>query len=180
MSKESVIGEIHNLFEAAVLTMFESFGCEIKRILEPPYELTDVPLASMDAGSQDIEVMIFISMPLPILALTYPSSLERIIAIDESTLEAWFPELANQLMGKLKNKLILYGCNLQMGLPNSYFGKNLSEVLPEGYDHATFYFDVDGEVFETCLSINIFNEDMVVLSSGNVDTGPDDGELELF
>ncbi len=181
MSKELVIKEIHDLFEAAILALFESLGCKIKRILEPTHELDDVPLASMDAGSHDIEVMMFIGMPLPVLSLTYPSSFEHIIDVDESQLEEWIPELANQLMGKLKNKLILRGCNLQMGLPNCYFGQSLSDVLPDGYDHAMFYFDSDGEIFECCLSINIFNENMELSQDTEpTDSGPGDGELELF
>lgn len=181
MAKEDVIKEIHHLFESVCLTLFQSLGCEIKRILEPSFELGEVPLASMDAGSRDLEVMLFIGVPLPILALTYPGNNEDIVTVEEARLEEWIPELANQLMGKLKNKLLQRGCELQTGLPNCYFGHGLSDVLPQGYDHAIFYFDVDGEVLESCLSIAVINDDMVLTPEVDVvDTGSGEGELELF
>lgn len=180
MARENIIQALHELFEAACVGLFQSLGCEITRILEPPYELGDVPLASIDAGSNDLELMLFLRVPLPILALTYPGQ-EEIVTVDEGRLEAWIPELANQLMGKLKNRLIPAGCNLTMGLPECYFGTGLGEILPSGYEHAMFYFDVDNEIFECCLSIDVVNAALRLdLSAPSEAAGAGEGELELF
>lgn len=181
MASEDVIHQIHGLFESAILSVFAALGCPIRRILEPPRELKGVPLASMDAGSRDLEIMLFIGLPLTVLALSYPVKSEDIFAVDESHLEDWILEIANQVMGRLKNALLRAGSDLQMTLPSFYAEQRLSEVLPPGYDHAIFYFELDGEVFECCLSISVIHPDLVLnLNAAGEDGASHEGELELF
>ncbi len=179
MSQQSVISELHQMYLDASTELFRSLGCDIELVLEPSYEIRDVPVARIDAGSNDLELMLSLAVPLPVLSLSYPGS--HILEVSDALLESWIPELSNQLMGKLKNKLILRGHELHMGLPVSLFGREMAEILPEGYEHATFYFRLDGELFETCISIQLMDPNFALSTEIMVDDSHvDDGELELF
>lgn len=179
MASTQIIQSVHQLFESACVELFQNAGCNIRRILEPSYDVGDVPIASIDAGSNDLEVMLLLRVPLSLLALSHPS--EDVVHENSSSLEEWIPELANQLIGKLKNRLLKFGCNLSMGLPCAHFGSHMESILPDGFEHALFYFEVDNEIFECCLSIAVFNEALSLESAVNSDdTGISDGELEMF
>ena len=90
-------------------------------------------------------------------------------------------ELSNQLLGRLKNKLIEHDCYVNLGLPTSYFGADINELLSENSEQASYYFDVDGEICGCSISVEVFDDAM----SFSLDTNPEmhlqeEGELEFF
>ncbi len=179
MSSQKVLQQLHMIYIDATKELFCSLGCTIEHVIEPSYEISDVPLARIDAGSNALELMLSLAVPLPILSLSYPGS--HILQVSDTLLENWIPELANQLMGKMKNKLVQRGHELQMGLPASFFGREMADILPEGYEHDNFYFRLDGELFETCLSIQIIDPNFSLPTDAMIeDTSVGDGELEMF
>jgi CheY-specific phosphatase CheX len=140
----------------------------------------DVPIACIDAGSIDLELIICLQFPVSVLALTYPVQ-EDITGVDEERLEDWISELSNQLIGRIKNKLLAHNCRVDLGLPTSYFGSDVSHLLSENGEIMSVYFDVDGETCAFHISIEVFEDDMVFTLDEAEDTDSlGDGELEMF
>ncbi len=51
--------------------------------------------------------------------------------ISEENLQDWIGELANQLSGRLKNKIVPYGRKLELGVPTVIKGQGLSVDIPK-------------------------------------------------
>jgi len=180
MEKSQIIQCIQELFETTFIELFQHLNCTIKRVADPVCELDDVPIAYIDAGSEDIEIMLLLQAPMSALALTYPAS-EIITEVNEEKLEDWISELTNQLIGRLKNKLIPHNCLLKIGLPRSFFGADVNELLPPGVDYIEFFFDVDSEIVECKLALDFISEEMHFnINANDDDSGVGEGELEFF
>jgi len=173
-----IIGE---LYSSACLELFESLDCVASATDEPHNsELTDAPIANIDAGSEDLEITLNLRLPTSILALTYPVT-GAITDVSEEELEDWLSELSNQFMGRLKAKLHSRQCNVKLGLPVSHFDTDISELLSGKGHHESLYFMVDQEPCECHLTVELFNEDLIILEEAVED--PDaigEGEMELF
>jgi hypothetical protein len=180
MINEQIVPCVADQFELMCVELFESLNCSIKRITEHEEAVAGIPIACIDAGSEDLEILLSLRIPVSVLSLTYPLQ-EDIVGMDDVILEDWLSELSNQLVGKMKRKLFVYGLELQIGLPNSYFGTDINEIIPEDFNSVYYYFDVDNEICCCTISVGIFNEDMVFERQESI---PDDNsvesELELF
>jgi len=53
----------------------------------------------------------------------------NIIDLDDESLEDWISELSNQLIGRLKAKRLKYDMQIDLGLPTSYFGADLDNLI---------------------------------------------------
>lgn len=179
MAREQALQELQALFETTCMDLFEGLNCVVTRVSAPDFDMNEVPTACIDAGAGQLEVFVIMRLPLTVLALTYPDHEELITSVDEEKLEDWISELCNQLIGRFKNRLIPFGCVMLLGLPSSYFGTDINELLPVGYEHFVFHFEADGEVFECRISINLIDENLS-LDSPEEDDGAGEGELELF
>jgi len=180
MEKTQIVQCFQELLETVFVELFQHLNCTIKRIVDPADELDDVPIACIDAGSDDIEIMLLLQAPMSVLALTYPSS-QIITEVDEEKLEDWISELTNQLIGRLKNKLIQHECRLNMGLPRTFFGMDADEILPSDTDYIVLFFDVDNEIIECKLALDFINEEMnFKINADDDDSGVSEGELEFF
>jgi len=62
-------------------------------------------MAVIDTGSDELEVLLVLKMPFSVLSMTYPV-IDNITSIDESKPEDWISELSNQLIRRVKTKLI--------------------------------------------------------------------------
>lgn len=180
MRKNEVVQCIQSLYLECCKNLFQSLDCKTKLTSGKNINLDESPIACIDAGSEDIEFMIALQLPLQVLALTYPVA-EGITTVEENRLEDWISELSNQLIGRLKAKLIEHDCYVRIGLPQSYFGANVDELLSQNSEHADYYFDVDGEICGCSISIEVFDEAMSfsIEKNQNIDM-QEEGELELF
>jgi hypothetical protein len=67
--------------------------------------------------------------------------------VDQSDLEDWCLELNNQLVGRLKNTLLGYGCLLIVGLPILLSGTDVSAVTPSHSEvHQYAVESADGQI----------------------------------
>lgn len=178
MSQEHVLESLYQLFASSCLELFEGFGCNITALEDPPDPLEGVPMAYIDAGSDALELALILCIPLPVLALTYPSQ-DAITAVDDAQLEDWISELANQLVGRFKNKLLNYQVTLKLGLPTAYFDADFDELVQPDFQHRYFSFQADFEQFFVCLSVDILDP-ALQLTEAPPDDGAGEGELELF
>lgn len=180
MRDVEVVHCIQNLFFESCRDLFESLDCNVGLSVEKPERLENCPIACIDGGSSDIEFKIGLELPLPVLALTYPVG-EGITEIEEDRLEDWISELSNQLMGRLKNKLIGHDCFISIGLPTTFYGAEVTELLAENSNFSSSYFDIDGEVAGCSISIEVYDEAMTFsIESNGFDEDQHEGELELF
>jgi len=180
MRQIEVVQCIQELFFNSCKNLLESFGCAVEQTESDPDRLDGAPIACIDAGSPDIEFKVALQLPSEVLALTYPVG-EGITSIPEDRFEDWVSELSNQLMGRLKNKLLEHECFVDLGLPTSYFGADVEELLSENSELVGYYFDVDGEVCGCSISIEVFDEALTfALEVSEASNIQDEGELELF
>ncbi len=172
-----VITCIQTIFEQSCYALFESFNCEVKTLSEHSEELYEYPFVFIDAGSEDIELIIYLQLPISVLSLTYPVT--DVIDVDDKYLEDWLGELSNQLIGRLKNTLLQHGVTLQLGLPNCCFDLDIKDVI-ENHDLLELYLDIDGQECACYLSIEIFNNNMAFSLEVVDDDIMDEGEIEFF
>jgi hypothetical protein len=117
---------------------------------------------------------------MSVLALTYPIQ-GHITGVNEERLEDWISELSNQLIGRLKSKLIIHNCQVSLGLPTTYFGTDINDLFVSECDRVSIYFDLDGEVGACHISVETFSDELSF--SQEIDESIDilaEGDIELF
>lgn len=180
MRGNEVVQCIQNLFYESCKDLFESLDCTVGLTTEKPERLEDCPIACIDGGSSDIEFKVALELPVPVLALTYPVG-EGITHVEEDRLEDWISELSNQLIGRLKSKLIAHECFITIGLPSTFYGADVDELLAENTNLASYYFEIDGEVAGCSISVEVYDEAMTFnLDANSFEDDQNEGELELF
>ena len=172
--------QIRNEFETSCLELFRSLNCDVTR-LEKGEALDEAPLSYIDAGSEEIEVVIVLRAPLPVLTITYPRfELDNILSVDDEKLEDWLSELANQLVGRFKNKMLNLGCTLSIGLPELVYDAHGVKLPIEKHQTYRYFFDIDKQCMECSLYLRLFNENMVLTPQQLDSGGAQEGELEMF
>ena len=158
MRHKEVIGHIHAHFESSCHDLFAGLNCSLAPLSESSHDFEHAPIACIDAGSNEIELNIGLELPMEVLALTYP--VPNIIDVDEESLEDWISELSNQLIGRLKAKLLKHDLQIDLGLPTSYFGAELDNLILADQNRLSLFFDLDGESCAFHVGIEIFQEDI--------------------
>ncbi|MDX1692429.1 MAG: hypothetical protein R3208_01615 [Ketobacteraceae bacterium] len=179
MSAETNLQMLSGLFDMSCVELFTGLNCTIEKTDEPMARSADDPIAIVDAGSDELEIAVVLQLPVNILALSYRSDID-ITQVAEEVLEDWIAELSNQLIGKLKNKLLAYNVQLKLGLPNAYFGADISELIPKTQHYIVSVFNIDNELLEIVLCVDILDDSLDLSATSVDDDGPVGGELELF
>lgn len=91
----------------------------------------------LEAAGDGLRLSSTVSMDRELLALTHPSGGAR---ASERDLEDWCRELNNQLMGRVKNKLLRLGCEVDTGLPVLVSGTGVTVVVPPDVDSRQYFF----------------------------------------
>lgn len=105
--------------------------------------------------------------------------MDDILAVDEEKLEDWLSELANQLLGRFKNKMLNFGCALQIGLPEMIYDAHGVKLPVTNHDAYRYFFEVDKESVECSLYLQLFNKNLT-LSQQQPESAASEGELEMF
>jgi CheY-specific phosphatase CheX len=85
-----------------------------------------------------------------LLKASFPASEEE---ISDSDLKDWLGELANQLAGRFKNKVVPYGRKLELGVPTVIQGVGLKVDLPKSSEITEHQFiSEQGDIVELRLS----------------------------
>lgn len=179
MASDQICAQIFDLFNDTCIEMFTDLNCNIVRSEVEPADMEEAPLSDIDAGSDDMELRVLLRLPYSVLAMTYP--VEEVMGVDDAKLEDWLGEISNQLIGRLKNKLIRHEVYLKLGLPESLFGVVPEQLAPEGFKQQVFIYEVDNESIECHLFVDIINPELDFnFEESAADDEPDGGELELF
>lgn len=158
LKSDEIIPHVIGLFESAGIKQFESLDKSVE-IVRTAGSDSDILKTYIDIGSTDIKVSLLLRVPRSVLIKTIPGV--PVGSETDEMLEDWVMELANRLMGRLKNKLLSHNCVLQMGLPKSYASLDVEALfeLDEG-KKLDFFFDMQGEIIECYLSVNLLDSKM--------------------
>ncbi len=114
------------------IALFETYGLQISEntSVDEAFKSSDETqiIGILGASAEGLRTSIAILSPLSVLQSSYPANLD---GAREQKLLDWAGELANQLLGRLKNKLLPYGCELTLGVPTVIQGNNLLSILPK-------------------------------------------------
>ncbi|HMJ15093.1 MAG TPA: chemotaxis protein CheX [Polyangiaceae bacterium] len=170
MSNKPIFDE---LLVTCATELFRARGFELRRTsdLDTPIEYA----AIIGFASDEVRGMLGLGM--------YPSTLERLAskhAGSAASLEDWLGECVNQLLGRLKNKLLSYDVVITLALPTVLRGVHLRFLATGPAGLWTYSFDSDGGPI--CVWCDVRHAEGLVLvpSSDPELKSTDEGELLLF
>jgi hypothetical protein len=133
----------------------------------------------LSASGDGIRLCSTVSMDRDLLALTHPSGSEQ---AREHDVQDWCRELNNQLMGRVKNKLLRIGCEIATGLPVLVSGTGVSVVVPPDVDSRQYCFTSEHGNMTFTLEM-LFMPSFAFRDAAELVAGEEvkrEGELSLF
>lgn len=91
----------------------------------------------LSATGEQIRLLSTLNVDESLLASIHPSGAAN---LPQRELEDWCRELNNQLMGRMKNKLLRVGCEIMTGLPSLITGTDISAVVAPDLDFREYFF----------------------------------------
>ena len=91
----------------------------------------------LGATGEGIRLSSIVSMDARLLASTHPSGAA---CVPERDVQDWCREINNQLMGRVKNKLLRVGCEVVTGLPVLVAGTDVTAIAIPDLDHRQYFF----------------------------------------
>jgi hypothetical protein len=91
----------------------------------------------LGATSETIRFSSTVSIDAGLLKTLHPAPGGK---VSQRDLEDWCRELNNQLVGRVKNKLLRYGCEVSAGLPVLITGNDIDTLGTPGQDLRRYYF----------------------------------------
>jgi len=177
--KEQVSALVVELFDDACIKQFESVGCSINSVSQGA-QSNEMMYAYISAGGSHLSISVLLKVPRVLLAQTMPVVEEETVN-DPRYQEDWSLELANRLLGRLKNKLLPYGCRLKIGLPEVLNEKELHHQQQNTEQETGRFFDVSTEmtqsVVECRLYIKVLDDSMVLMSRPTEGDESEEGQI---
>jgi hypothetical protein len=133
------------LFESLPLTVLAALG------RARDCALNTQQLASMVGFvSSEVKGAITVRAPISFFSGTYPTSKKEALGLRE--VSDWAAEIANQLLGRMKNMILPYAVSLSVATPATVYGNFLKEAEPrEGSLRIVFPWHDD----EICVSLEM-------------------------
>jgi hypothetical protein len=100
-----------------------------------PHEMRYVSILS--ASGEKIRLLSTLNIDESLLICMHPSGARE---LSQRHLEDWCRELNNQLVGRMKNKLLRMGCEVTTGLPSLITGTDISPVSAPDLDFREYFF----------------------------------------
>jgi hypothetical protein len=165
---------LDGLVQDATRALFNDYNVEMNLDGTPVAKtLPSINLISMIGFSSEVlSGSLLMALPNEILQHTLPAP--------ESSLADWGGELANQLLGRLKNLLLKYEVAISLSLPVVVTGGGFS--LPAKTRPLTRYFSFvsePGKMFVR-MEMELRSDVELVRAAKMADTNMDEGELLLF
>jgi chemotaxis protein CheX len=85
----------------------------------------DTIVASIGLAGADFRGALVVHAPPPFFQRSYPPSLKRTVVSDAAMVD-WAGEISNQLLGRLKNRLCLFGLDFAISTPTVVRGDKLT------------------------------------------------------
>jgi hypothetical protein len=94
-------------------------------------------VSAISATGKGIKLSSILNLDADLLANIHPSRADN---LSQRDLEDWCLEFNNQLVGRMKNKLLGFGCEVMMGLPSLITGTDVSTFSPPSFAPRQYFF----------------------------------------
>lgn len=179
MDQNETLQFMSSLLEVSCLELFEKFGTEVSFHEDGDLDVSEMPLAMIDAGNADFEAALMVHIPFSVLTATFPIRHHK-EALGENELEDWICEIANRVLGRLKNKLHLYSCPIKTGLPEYYMGTQDSYAPSALSEELEYFFELNGEMCKVTMFIELFTDHINFIENPNYEYVVEDGDIDYF
>lgn len=132
------IATVIDLYVQSSVELFSAYGLvagERDTTPRTPHEMRYVSILS--ASGDKIRLLSTVNIDETLLIRMHPSGARE---LSQRHLEDWCRELNNQLMGRMKNKLLRQGCEITTGLPSLITGTDISPVSAPDLDFREYFF----------------------------------------
>lgn len=118
--------QIDGLVVSCTEALFTSMGLPLEHlgVVDDAAAPQHQTLGIMGFGGVQMRGALLLSADVAALAGTHPVTTSR-AAVPEEELRDWSGELANQLLGRIKNQLLSYGLVIQLSTPTTISGLDL-------------------------------------------------------
>jgi hypothetical protein len=145
---------LNDLYIAACRALLEAYGLTVnvqeRRGDTGPRNQANY-VSVLSANGEGISLSSMLKIDRDLVISLHPMSRDD---MPQPDLEDWCMELNNQLVGRLKNKLIGYGAVVVIGLPLLLTGTNVSSVAaPESEVHQYSVESADGQITLTLATL---------------------------
>lgn len=177
-----VHGVIEEIFHAANDEIFSHY--KLSPTAQSPCSDDDdasengVILSIINASGEGIKILFTINLYESTARYIYPGDGANAARED---LQDLCGELNNQLIGKVKNKMLAYDCKLILGLPTCITGQSVSSHSPQSATLSErVYYSAGGRVI-VCL-YTVIHPDFTMLDEANVELAGEvsEGTLSFF
>jgi CheY-specific phosphatase CheX len=135
-------------------------------------------VATIGFASATLHGSVVLTTQRKTVAKSRPTKTQPSAPTDEE-LDDWLGELANQLLGRIKNRLLTYGIEFQIGLPVVLRGRWLQCALPEATISRRMYFKHESGSVYVCFDA-VVDAGTPLVVGRPVERGLAEGELCLF
>jgi CheY-specific phosphatase CheX len=170
------IAVLDALIEEASLALFDGIGVTLGRAPAPVKSADDISASIGFAGPAFRGALVLISTRR-LVQFALPREIHDRES-DEHVAD-WMGELANQLLGRVKNKLHGYGVSFAMGTPTVMLGMDLSRKDKHPGVRRQFAFRHAGDSLSVCLDA-IASPNLTLLPDEPATSGIAEGEVALF
>ena len=133
----------------------------------------------LGAAGDGIRLSSTLSLDRELLVRTHPSGVAQVA---ERDVEDWCRELNNQLVGRLKNKLLRAGCEVSTGLPVLIRGSDIEAVTSEDQSFRQYFFSSKYGCLAFTLAM-LLAPDLEIAAPGSAPEAQDirlEGAMALF
>jgi hypothetical protein len=130
----------------------------------------------LSAAGEDLRLSSTLALDVELLTRTHPSGQAE---VPRRELEDWCRELNNQLVGRLKNKLLRLGCELDTGLPVLIRGAGVEAVAMPDQDFRQYFFSSQYGCLAFTLSMQL-SPDLRFTEAPAADAVRSEGAMALF
>lgn len=163
--------------------LFTSYGAPVTYAAECPglSMYGQCMAAFIGFTSPQMRGSLLLSTTLGMVQMSHPID-PRLIRDPAADLQDWTGELANQLLGRIKNKLVPYGLTLQLTPPMCMVCKDLRAVPSHAGDACVYQFKGMGMDLFVRLDVTLTPGFTLTLApdQGPVTLAPTEGEMMLF
>jgi CheY-specific phosphatase CheX len=172
----SSIATLDAVVDAAVLALFESVGISLERATPPDHSEDNIG-ATIGFTSATLRGSVILISTRDFVARALPKEVPA--GTGEEQLSDWTGELANQLLGRIKNKLLGLGVTLEMSTPAVIWGLELATKSTRSRLRRRFTYAHDGQPLSVFVDV-VAAPDFEFTPSGAHAPGIAEGELTLF
>lgn len=175
MDNQEVIRKIGEFCESSFVEVFQNQNCFVYGC-EAVSAIPNEDRVLIEAVASEVRMVLVLSIPRALLVASYPMQ-DEIEAIDDDKLADWYLELANRLLGSLKNKVVVGTSTMCLGIPSFKSLGELNSLWDSPINREVLFFEYEGLNVACELGVQVTGH---IESLEQDEMASVDGELELF